>query len=98
MAAGVPFAKVAKKFRAKESKVLAIQHSGPPAQYPTEHGTETAYDGDYVVQVGEYERQQTIPPSVAKNGDRIPGRVETVKEPKLEVMKAEDFAAIYEPA
>lgn len=98
MQQGRTFASVAKKFRPREGKILAVQHKGQPAQYPTEHGVETAYDGDFVVQVGTVKRQQTIAPSSTKDGKRVPGEIHDVEEPLLEVIKAEDFAKLYEPA
>ena len=94
-----PFAKAAKKFRPKESKVLAIRHEGPSLQYPTKRGVESAHNGDYVVQVGFVTKTETVPPSMSKDGQtRVPGEIRTVDEPVFEVMKAEDFEALYEPA
>jgi len=86
------FKAAAKQFKVKAATVLAVKHEGAPAQYPTEHGTETAYDGDYVVQVGELEVTETIPPNKEKG---IPGSVKTHRVPKLEVMKSADFLALY---
>jgi hypothetical protein len=87
------FSDLAKKFKAKSNHVLAILHVGAPAQYPTEHGTETAYDGDYVVQVGWLEKVETVPPDKEKGKA---GHTKKAREPKLEVMKAEDFLELYE--
>ena len=98
MAQGKTFAQVVKKFRPREAKILAVRHHGAPAQYQTEHGSETAQDGDYVVQTGTLERQETIPARDGKDGKRVPGEIRTVLEPKLEVMKAQDFEALYESA
>jgi len=92
---GKTFASVAKKFKPKDAHVLAVQHHGAPAQYPTEHGTETAYDGDYVVQKGDVEKVEHVPPRLDAAGKRLPGEVRTVKEPLLEVVKREDFEALY---
>ena len=93
MEQGKQFADVAKNAKAKAATVLYIRHSGEPKQYNTEHGTEVAYDGDYVVQVGTVIRKQTVPPKDGK-----PGSIKDVKEPLLEVMKAEDFERLYETA
>ena len=94
---GITFDKAAKRYKARDAKVLAVKHVGEPKQYPTKHGTEMAYDGDYVVQVGEVEKLETIAPITKPDGTRIPGEKRTVREPLLEVMKAEDFDALYEP-
>lgn len=93
---GKTFASVAKKFKPRDSHVLAVKHVGTPSQYPTEHGTEMAYDGDYVVQVGAVDKTEHVPPRVDATGKRIPGETRTVKEPLLEVMKAQDFEKLYE--
>ena len=98
MAAGVPFAKVASKFRPKAAKVLAVQHHGAPEQYPTEHGTEVAHDGDYVVQVGTLRKQEIVPARTNPDGTRTPGSFRDVEEPKLVVMSREDFEGLNEPA
>lgn len=87
------FAELAKKYKPKSAAVLALKHTGAPKQYPTQHGTETACDGDYVVQVGETEQTETIPPNREKG---IPGSTRTHKVPLLEVMKAEDFERLFE--
>lgn len=82
-----------KRYKAKANSVLAKVHEGAPAQYQTEHGTETAYDGDYIVQVGELEQVETVPPDKAKG---LAGKQVVHKVPKLEVMKSADFLALYE--
>jgi hypothetical protein len=87
------FKDIAKRAKAKANTVLYVKHSGAPQQYPTKDGTETAYDGDYVVQVGEREIVETIPPNRDKG---IEGKTVTHKAPVLEVMKAQDFEALYE--
>lgn len=81
------------RFKAKANHVLAYVHTGAPAQILTENGTETAYDGDYVVQVGKIKHTETIPPNREKGE---PGRTKEHDVPKLEVMKAADFLALYE--
>ncbi len=94
-----PFAKAAKKYRPKESKVLAVRHEGPSQLFPTKHGLETAHAGNYVVQVGTVTKTETIPPSTSKDGQtRVPGEFRSVEEPVFEIMQAEDFEALYEPA
>lgn len=98
MEQGKQFADVAKKAKAKAATVLYVRHSGEPKHYNTEHGTEVAYDGDYVVQVGTLVRKETVPPTVGKDGKRVPGEIRDVKEPLLEVMKPEDFESLYEKA
>jgi len=87
------FSDLARKFKAKANHVLALKHVGAPAQYTTEHGTETAYDGDYVVQVGWIEKTETVIPNKEKG---VSGHTKKIREPKLEVMRAEDFEALYE--
>jgi len=95
----IPFEKAAKRFHPKKSITLALRHEGAPKQYNTEHGTEVAEDGDYVVQVGTVVKQNIVPPSVdPKTGERKAGEIRDVVEPVLEVMKGEDFLALYEPA
>lgn len=89
------FAKSAKKWKPKAATVLAVKHSGAPILVNTEHGSETANDGDYIVQVGTREATEIVPPSV-KNGERVPGLQRTVKVPLLNVMRAEDFESVYE--
>ncbi len=86
------FSDLAKRYKAKANHVLAVKHSGEPKQYPTKDGTETAYDGYYVVQVAEREQIETIPPDKAKG---IPGSTKVHRVPVLEVMKAQDFEALY---
>lgn len=81
------------KFKPLKGSVLARQHKGAPEQVNTEGGTETVYDGQYVVQVGEIEQTQFIPPKDGK-----PGSTKVTKVPKLEIMDAEDFLGLYEPA
>ena len=98
LAEGKTWKEIRQSFKAKGAKTFAVKHTGPPAQYNTEHGTETAYDGDYVVEVGDLEQVQHVPPTVAADGKRTPGEVRTVKVPKLEVVKAQDFEALYESA
>lgn len=87
------FKDVAKRFKAKANHVLAVKHEGAPKQVQTEHGAETAYDGDYIVQVGELEQVETIPPNREKG---VPGGTKVHKAPKFEVMKASDFLALYD--
>ena len=82
-----------KPYVPKKAKVNAVQHTGSPKQYLTEHGTETAYEGQYVVQVGDIEQTELVPPRDGK-----PGFTRKVNVPKLEIMSAEDFEALYEPA
>ena len=81
------------KFKPRKATVNAYQHSGQPAQVNTEGGTETVYDGQFVVQTGEIEQNQIIPPKDGK-----PGTTTVVKVPKVEIMDAEDFLGLYEPA
>lgn len=81
------------KFKPRKASVSAYQHRGEPAQVNTEGGTETVYDGQFVVQTGEIERSRIVPPKDGK-----PGTTLVVKEPKREVMSAEDFLGLYEPA
>mgnify|MGYP001473344220 CR=1 FL=1 len=96
-AAEKSFAELAKKYKPKLASVLALKHVGPSKQYTTESGSEIAHDGDYVVQVGEIEQTETIPPSTnPRTGERTAGGVKLHRVPKLEVMKAEDFQALYE--
>jgi hypothetical protein len=92
---GKTFASVAKKFKPRDAHILAIKHVGEPRQYPTEHGAELAHDGDYIVQVGEIEQTEVVPPSIGKDGAKVPGELKKHKVPKLEVMKAEDFEKLY---
>lgn len=89
------FAKQAKKYKPKSAAVLAVKHSGAPLQVNTEHGSETAHDGDYIVQTGTTDATEIVPPSV-KNGERVPGLRRKVKVPVLRVMSAEDFDSLYE--
>jgi hypothetical protein len=89
------FAKVATKFKAKAAHVLAYQHHGEPFTISTEHGSKTVGDGEYVVQVGEREQTETVPPRI--EGDkRIPGSQKKHKVPVLDTMSAEDFEGLYE--
>ena len=90
------FAKSAKKFKPRSESVLAAKHKGAPLQVKTEHGSETAHDGDYIVQVGTHDATEIVPPSVKPNGDRVPGLQKTVKVPVFEVMRAEDFEKLFE--
>ena len=86
------FVELARKYKPKSAAVLALKHVGAPKQYPTADGTDTASDGDYVVQVGEREQVETIPPNREKG---IPGSTRTHKVPVLEVMSAADFESLY---
>lgn len=81
------------KFKPRKGSVNAYQHTGSPEQVNTEDGTETVYAGQFVVQVGEIEHTQVVPPKDGK-----PGTTRTTKVPKLEIMDAEDFLGLYEPA
>jgi hypothetical protein len=88
------FAKAASKFKAKSAHVLAYKHSGAPLTISTEHGSKTVSDGEYVVQVGEREQTETIPPLV-QGEKRIPGSVKKHRVPVLDIMSAEDFEGLY---
>lgn len=82
------------KFKPIKGSVKAFKHAGTaPRTVNTEHGTEDAQPGDYVVEVGTHQRNHIVPPKDGK-----PGYTELVEEPAYEVMKAEDFEALYEPA
>jgi hypothetical protein len=89
------FAKVATKFKAKSPHVLAYQHRGEPFQIPSEHGSKTVVDGEYVVQVGEREQTETILPRI-EGEKRIPGSHKKHRVPVLDTMSAEDFEGLYE--
>lgn len=82
------------KFKPRKGVVQAYRNeSKAPETVNTEHGTEDAQPGDYVVQVGVHVRSRFVP---AKDGK--PGGYVAVEEPRYEVMKAEDFESLYEPA
>lgn len=82
-----------KKWKPFKGSVLAALNTGVPFQVNTENGTETVHPGMYAVQVGTIEHAELIPPR-----DGVPGRTVVHKVPKVEVMLAEDFEALYEPA
>jgi hypothetical protein len=90
------FAKAAKKFKPRAESVLAVKYKGAPLQVKTEHGSETAHEGDYIVQVGTHDATEIVPPSVKANGEKIPGLQKAVKVPVFEVMKSEDFDKLFE--
>lgn len=89
------FAKQAKRYKPKSATVLAVKHTGAPITINTEHGSNTANEGDYIVQTGTRETTDIVPPST-KNGERVPGLRRSVMVPVLEVVRAEDFEALHE--
>jgi hypothetical protein len=90
------FAEQAKKYHPKKAAVLAVKHEGPSVNVVGVHGSEIAHDGDYIVQVGDAERVQVVPPKYDKEGRQtLPGEQRVMKEPVFNVMSAEDFDALY---
>lgn len=80
-------------YRLRKGKVRAYRHEGAPKLVAGVESSALATHGDYVVETGTTERTRFHPPANGK-----PGYYEPVSEPRYEVMKAEDFEALYEPA
>lgn len=88
-----PVAQEWSKFKPRVGAVLAKVHEGEPKTVNVEGGTAVIYPGQYLVQAGEVEHSQFVPPKDGK-----PGGTVVTKVPRVVVMSAEAFLAEYEPA